>query len=83
MSRLAVIGIPADRQLCGKHYFHMVGEKYIEAVAVGANALPVLVPALGPELDLQTLLSACDGLLLTGSATNVEPHHYGGPASAP
>jgi len=61
----------------------MVGEKYIEAVAVGANALPVLVPALGPELDLQTLLSACDGLLLTGSATNVEPHHYGGPASAP
>jgi hypothetical protein len=29
----------------------MVGEKYIEAIAVGANALPVLVPALGPELD--------------------------------
>ena len=61
----------------------MVGEKYIEAVAVGANALPVLVPALGPELDLPSLLDVCDGLLLTGSASNVEPHHYGGPASTP
>jgi putative glutamine amidotransferase len=83
MSRLPLIGIPADRRLCGKHYFHMVGEKYIEAVAVGANALPVLVPALGPDLDLPSLLDVCDGLLLTGSASNVEPHHYGGPASEP
>ncbi|MGO9515084.1 MAG: gamma-glutamyl-gamma-aminobutyrate hydrolase family protein [Steroidobacteraceae bacterium] len=83
MSRLPLIGIPADRRLCGKHYFHMVGEKYIEAVAVGATALPVLVPALGPELELASLLEVCDGLLLTGSASNVEPHHYGGPASQP
>ena len=83
MARLPLIGIPADRRLCGKHHFHMVGEKYIEAVAIGANALPVLVPALGSELDLASLLDACDGLLLTGSASNVEPQHYGGPASAP
>src|SRR5277367_3274109 len=71
MPRLPLIGIPADRRLCGDHYFHMVGEKYIEAVADGANALPVLVPALGPELDLPSLLQVCDGLLLTGSASNV------------
>src|SRR6267154_1162537 len=81
MSRLPLIGIPADRRLYGKHYFHMVGEKYIEAIAVGAGAMPVLIPALGSEMDLQSLLGACDGLLLTGSASNVEPHHYGGPAS--
>ncbi len=83
MSRLPLIGIPADRRLYGKHYFHMAGEKYIEAVAVGAHAVPVLIPALGPELDTASLLDACDGLLLTGSASNVEPHHYGGPASQP
>ena len=83
MSRLPLIGIPADRRLCGKHYFHMAGEKYIEAVAAGANAVPVLIPALGSEIDLTSLLHACDGLLLTGSASNVEPHHYGGPASQP
>jgi putative glutamine amidotransferase len=61
----------------------MVGEKYIDAVAAGADAVPVLVPALGPDLDLTALLDVCDGLLLTGSASNVEPYHYGGPASAP
>jgi putative glutamine amidotransferase len=83
MSRLPLIGIPADRRLCGKHYFHMVGEKYIEAIAYGARAMPVLIPALGSEMDLPSLLGACDGLLLTGSASNVEPHHYGGPASEP
>ena len=83
MSRLPLIGIPADRRLYGKHYFHMVGEKYIEAIAVGAKAMPVLIPALGSELDLSSLLDACDGLLFTGSASNVEPHHYGGPASEP
>jgi putative glutamine amidotransferase len=83
MSRLPLIGIPADRRLYGKHYFHMVGEKYIEAVAQGAHAVPVLVPALGSEIDLPALLDACDGLLLTGSASNVEPQHYGGPAPKP
>jgi len=83
MPRLPIIAIPADRRLYGKHYFHMVGEKYIEAVAQGANAVPVLVPALGAEIDLASLLEACDGLLLTGSASNVEPQHYGGPDSAP
>jgi putative glutamine amidotransferase len=61
----------------------MVGEKYIEAVVDGASALPMLIPALGKGTDWASLLAACDGLLLTGSASNVEPHHYGGPASAP
>ena len=83
MTRLPLIGIPADRRLIGKHVFHMAGEKYIEAVADGASALPVLIPALGNALDLPSLMAACDGVLLTGSASNVEPHHYGGPASVP
>src|SRR6202167_6654471 len=83
MSRLPLIGIPAHRRLCGEHYFHMAGEKYIEAVAAGAQALPVPIPALGLEMELPSVLETFDGLLLTGSASNVEPHHYGGPASEP
>ena len=83
MSRLPLIGIPTDRSLVGNHFFHMVGEKYIDAVSAGAGALPMLVPALGSAISVPDLLNACDGLLLTGSASNVEPHHYGGPASAP
>ncbi len=77
------IGIPADRRLLSKHWFHAVGEKYILAVAEAADAIPVMIPALGEALDVDAVLSRFDGLLLTGSPSNVEPHHYKGPASEP
>jgi putative glutamine amidotransferase len=77
------IGIPADRRMLGKHWFHAVGEKYIAAVAQAADATPVLIPAMGDTLDLAALLERFDGLLLTGSPSNVEPHHYEGPPSDP
>src|ERR1035438_5396122 len=59
MSRKPLVGISADRRLSGKHPYHMVGEKYIEAVSVGAGAVPVLVPALGRTTDWLRLLDAC------------------------
>jgi putative glutamine amidotransferase len=82
MSGKPFIGIPADRRLLGAHYFHCVGEKYINAVAQGADAIPVLIPSLGDGIGLDELLNRFDGILLTGSHSNVEPHRYGGPASA-
>lgn len=80
--RKPVIGIPADRRLLGAHWFHCVGEKYILAVARAAEAVPVLVPALGEE-HLQDWLDSFDGILFTGSPSNVEPHRYQGEAAAP
>jgi putative glutamine amidotransferase len=77
-----LIGIPADRRILGPHPFHCVGEKYIAAVAEAADAVPVVIPALG-ERDLDELLSRLDGILLTGSPSNVEPHRYSGPDSDP
>ena len=82
-TRKPLIGIPADRRLLGHHYFHCVGEKYITAVAEGARATPVLIPSLGDTLNVRELLADFDGILLTGSPSNVEPHHYRGPMSAP
>ena len=79
-SRKPVIGIPADRRLLDPHWFHCVGEKYIAAVADCADAVPVLVPALG-EQHLEDWLASFDGILFTGSASNVEPHRYQGPPS--
>ena len=55
-----------------------MGEKYIRAVMVGAEALPVLIPSMQPPVDLRALLENLDGLLLTGAYSNIEPHHYGG-----
>ena len=78
-----LIGIPADRRLVGAHPFHMVGEKYARAVLEAAEAAPVLIPSLAEELGLDELLQRLDGLLFTGSPSNVEPHRYEGPPSAP
>lgn len=77
-----MIGIVADVKQIGPHPFHAVGEKYINAVAHGAGALPVLLPATAAGEDLETIqapldfLDLVDGLFLPGSASNVEPRLY-------
>jgi putative glutamine amidotransferase len=78
-----VIGLPADRRMIGHHPFHAVGEKYLLAVAQAADAVPLLVPALGDNVSVDEILDRLDGLVFTGSPSNVEPSHYSGPASAP
>ena len=76
MSPRPVIGVPCDRQIVPPHPFHMVGEKYITALTDAADALPVLFPVLSCRLDVDTLLDEVDGVLLTGSPSDIEPHHY-------
>ncbi len=69
--------------MVGAHPFHMVGEKYARAVLEAAEAAPLLIPALAEELGFGELLERLDGLLFTGSPSNVEPHHYQGRPSEP
>ncbi len=83
MSKRPLIGITACRQIIEPHYFHVVGEKYIDAVVDGAEGVPLPLPALAERLPLAELLDCLDGLLVTGSPSNVEPHHYGGEPSKP
>jgi len=83
MGARPVIGIPADRRVLDPHPFHIVGEKYVAAIHEGADAMPLLIPPMGDVLDLDAVINHVDGLLLTGSPTDVEPHHYDGEASDP
>src|SRR6201987_2412953 len=83
MATHPLIGIPADRRMVGAHPFHMVGEKYARAVLEAAEAAPLLIPSLAEELKFDELLERLDGLLFTGSPSNVEPHLYDGPPSGP
>jgi putative glutamine amidotransferase len=76
MSSKPIIGIPCDRQHVPVHPFHMVGEKYITAITDAAEALPFLIPVLSDRLDIDDLLDRLDGVLLTGSPSDIEPHHY-------
>jgi putative glutamine amidotransferase len=73
-----IVGIPCDRRQVGLHPFHMAGEKYVAAVRGGSGALPLLIPVLQPPLAIGDILAAVDGLLFTGSPSNVAPHRYGG-----
>ena len=82
MSR-PLIGVTACRKMLAPHPFHCAGEKYLAAIAVASNALPLIVPAMGASLSTGELLGRLDGLLVTGSPSNVEPHHYGGAGSEP
>jgi putative glutamine amidotransferase len=76
-----VIGIPADRRMLGPQYYHLVGEKYLTAVLDAAGGIPLIIPAIGRELEQDQLLDTVDGLLFMGSPSNVEPRHYRGEPS--
>ena len=82
-----LVGISACLKENGRGgWHHTVGDKYVQAAIRAVGALPVLIPAIGPEFEGEAQLTAdarprcstaLDGMLLTGSPSNVEPHHYG------
>ncbi len=78
-----LIGVISDRRMQGEHPFHMVGEKYLQALADGSDANPVALPSLAKGFDVLDIIDRLDGLFLTGSPSNLEPHHYLGEASEP
>ena len=78
-----LIGVVSDRRMQGPHPFHMVGEKYLQAVADGAEAYPVALPSLAEGFDVVDIIHRLDGVFLTGSPSNLEPHHYMGAPSEP
>jgi putative glutamine amidotransferase len=87
-----LVGISACLKETGRGgWHHTVGEKYVLAAIHAIGGLPILIPAIGAEFDeepatteaLDRLIDNLDGLLLTGSPSNVEPHHYGGADSRP
>jgi putative glutamine amidotransferase len=66
--------VPACNRAVGRHPFHIAGKKYTDAVRL-AGCLPLVVPDAAPD-ELDDLLDAADGLLLTGSPSNVHPSHF-------
>lgn len=67
--------VPACNRRLGNHPFHVAGKKYVDAVRL-AGGQPLIVPTA--ELDeLDALLDLADGILLTGSVSNVHPSRFG------
>src|SRR5436305_3721501 len=90
-----LIGVSACLKENGRGgWNHAVGDKYVQAAIRAVGGLPVVIPAFGREFEadgfdadggmteaLDRLLDTMDGVLLTGSPSNVEPRHYEGEAS--
>ena len=72
-----VIAIPADlREIDGSNW-HAAANQYIHAAIVGAGCIPVIVPGWEKGLDIDSILDRVDGVLVSGSRSNVHPSHYG------
>lgn len=78
-----IIGVPADRRVYEPHPWHMVGEKYLKAVIEAADAVPLIIPVLADDLAIDELVDQVDGVMLTGSYSDIEPHHYGSESEDP
>ena len=72
---VTVVGIPACTKLIDGHVQHATPARYSAALMQGADAVPILIPPLGKTQA--GLLGRLDGLLLSGSPSNVDPLLYG------
>ncbi len=81
MPRKPLVAISACVREISDAPFHAVNEKYLRAIVELADAVPVVLPALGDSVEVRELIDTFDGFLFTGSPSDVEPHRYGGPPS--
>ena len=78
MTTLPVVGITTCRLEIAPHPYHVVQDKYVAAVRDAAGAVPLIVPSEGHATLPESIIDAIDGLVLTGSYSNIEPRRYGG-----
>ncbi len=85
-SRPAWVWCPADHRMLGEPLlgspYLLLGDQYARAIKEGAQAQPVMFP-LADGAQVPELLAQVDGVLLTGSASNVHPAHFAEPVADP
>lgn len=79
-----LIGISCCTKMFGTYGMpnHAASDTYVRATDLVVGGVPVLLPANGGHADIATLLARLDGIILTGSRSNVQPEFYHGPAHA-
>lgn len=72
-----IIAVPADiRHFTGADW-HAAQNQYVSAALKVAGVMSFIVPAFEDGNDVDAILDRVDGLLVSGSATNVHPSLYG------
>jgi len=74
----AVVGVIGNAHVVNdRHNVQLVGQRNMRAVAEVAGALPLMFAGTPQIPDIDALLGAVDGILLTGGRANVHPAHFG------
>lgn len=72
-----IVGIICCKRLINDVAAQAVIERYIINTVPLMGAVPLLIPSLPDILDIEEIATRLDGLLLTGSASNIDPKAYG------
>ena len=74
--KLPVVGVPTCRHKIGDLEYDCTQHKYIAALYKSANVLPLQIPLFGDRVEIDIILESVDGILLTGSHSNIHPRYY-------
>ncbi|TCQ07825.1 gamma-glutamyl-gamma-aminobutyrate hydrolase [Rhizobium sp. PP-F2F-G36] len=72
-----IIAIPADFREIEGNVWHAAPHQYVRAALNGSGVMSLLVPALEAGNEPDAILDRVDGLLVSGSRSNVHPKLYG------
>ena len=73
-----VVGVIGNSTVINdRHNVQVVGQRNMRAVAEVAGALPLMFAGTPDITDIDALLGAVDGILLTGARANVHPSRFG------
>ena len=73
-----VVGVIGNAHVVNdRHNVQLVGRSNLRAVAEVAGALPLMFAGTPDITDIDALLGAVDGILLTGARANVHPAYFG------
>ncbi|NVK34632.1 MAG: gamma-glutamyl-gamma-aminobutyrate hydrolase family protein [Rhodobacteraceae bacterium] len=73
-----IILVTSDLKFFENYYWHAAPDTYLRALVDGADVVPLVLPCLSPSPEeMDSILDRIDGVLATGSKSNVNPELYG------
>lgn len=69
--------VTSDVVQTGGYNWHGAIDTYLNAISKISGAQPVILPDLAAETDYESVLSRVNGVVATGSRSNVYPKNYG------
>lgn len=74
---MPIVAVPTDTRHFDGYDWHATPHQYLAAAVEGSAVVPLLVPSFEHGIDVASVLDRVDGVLVTGSRSNVHPAHYG------